>query len=178
MWVLSGLVTPVLAAAGLFFAASWVANDAPQPLYAAYGQAPLELMKSYFLVDLVYCAVFHWADTPLLDCWIHHLFYIGYLDWLGRTGQADIIQPYLIMEVPTAIRTVGRLLPSWRGYCDLLFVPTFAVLRIAWPIWVTARIAMAPFNFTVAIAMITLHCYWLGQMLWRFQRAALRVVRY
>lgn len=168
MWALSGLVTPMLAMSGLRMAASWMAAGARE-FYDDYGRCAgfAELMKAYFLVELAYCAFFHWADTPLLDCWLHHLFYIWYLDWLGHTGQTGVLQPFLVMEVPTAIRTVGELMPGLKPLTRPAFLATFIVFRVLWPVWVLTRIWMSAANFAVGIAAITLHCYWAGQMVWR-----------
>jgi hypothetical protein len=161
MWVLSGLVTPILAITGCATAAEWLLNDVSHFNYNAVA----ELMKAYFLVDLAYCATFHWSDTALLDCWAHHIFYFFYLDWLQQTGQAGLLQPFLIMEVPTTIRTMGALVPMWKAVTRPAFFWSFVAFRVVWPAWVLTEIWMTTPNFIVAMAALALHCYWLGAMM-------------
>jgi len=165
MWALSGLITPLLALLGFKMAASWVVAGAREFTVGAIEL--VELMKAYFAVDLAYCAFFHWTDTSILDFWAHHVFYIWYLDWLGYTGQTGVLQPFLVMEIPTAIRAMGELLPAWKPRTRPAFMISFIVFRVLWPVWVLTRVWMTPLNFAVGVAAITLHCYWLGVMLRR-----------
>ena len=167
MWVLSGLVIPLLAVIGCVSATNWLlagANHFTAETFPNY-DGVAELMKAYFMVDLTYCAMFHWSDTALLDCWAHHIFYFFYLDWLQKTGQAGLLQPFLIMEVPTAFRTVGALVPSWKWVARPLFFWSFVAFRVVWLAWALTRIWTTTANFMVGLAALALHCYWLGAML-------------
>ena len=174
MWVLSGLITPLMAVVGCFSAAEWLMSGAGRSTPVSY-DAVAELMKAYFLVDLAYCASFHWADTALLECWAHHIFYFFYLDWLQQTGQTGLLQPALIMEVPTAIRTVGALIPSWKWATRPLFFWSFVAFRVVWHACALTRIWTTTPNFIVGLATLALHCYWLGAMLRKRPAAPLQV---
>lgn len=168
MWILSTIMTSAVAAVGAIQLGYWiVTKDGSSSAGMDY---MCELLKAYLLVDLMHNAAFHFKDTPILDCWIHHIAYMYIFDWLITDYQSGVMRPFLILELPSAIRAVGSLAPSLRN--DRAYGISFFALRVVWPciaVW-WMRATSWVFNcFFIAQGM---HIYWFYKWFKSEQRRA------
>ena len=129
MWILSSLTTSIVSVVGSGQLIYWITTGDTST--SATMDFMLELMKTYLLVDLAHNAIYHYRDTPVLDCWIHHIAYIYVFDRLLCDQQSGLLRPFLILEVPAAIRALGSLFPSVRS--DMAYGISFFLMRVAWP---------------------------------------------
>lgn len=156
MWILSAFTTSMVSAIGFFQLGYWVVSRDDSS--SAGMDYVCELLKAYLLVDLVHNAIYHWRDTPLLDCWVHHVAYIFIFDWLIRDYQSGVMRPFLILELPSAIRAVGSLIPSLRN--DRAYGISFLVLRVIWPFIAICWIRATSWVFTCFLIAQGMHIYW------------------
>lgn len=168
MWILSTVTTSIVSAVGVVQLGYWIVtkDDTPAP-----GMDYMcELLKAYLLVDLVHNAVFHFRDTPILDCWIHHVAYIYIFDGLVADYQSGFLRPFLILELPSAIRAAGSLIPSLRN--DRAYGITFCVLRVIWPFIAVCWLRATSWVFGCFVIAQTMHVYWFYKWVRSEQRRA------
>jgi hypothetical protein len=156
MWILSSLTTSIVSIVGSAQLIYWFATGDTST--SASMEYMFHLMKAYFLVDLVYNAIYHFADTDILDCWIHHTIYIVMFDQVLRQGIAGVLRPFLVLEIPAAIRAWGSLFPALRS--DLAYGMTFFVFRVMWPFIAICYVDFPAWGVGCFCLAQTAHVYW------------------
>ncbi len=123
----------------------------------AFTDSILYRLQAYLIVDLVYNRA---ERQNLLEFWVHHSIYVVLTAAIVAGNTSGLVAPYFIMEIPTAIRSVGTVNPAWRS--DAGFGLTFFALRILLPVVVMVRDhAVYPTGYlAVFVGMLAVHFYW------------------
>ena len=156
MWILSSLTTSIVSVVGTGQLVYWCVTGDTQA--STTMDSMMELMKSYLVVDLVHNVIFHFHDTALLDCWIHHIAYIYVFDRLICDQQSGLLRPFLILEVPAAVRALGSLFPSVRN--DMAYGMSFLLLRVIWPFIAIYSVQLPAWGISCFIVAQAVHVYW------------------
>lgn len=165
-WGLTALTTPIVSAFGALELVSWITNTAVVNgvVYSTpMSNVMAEYMKAYFAMDLLYCGIWHPTALNFIDGWLHHAVYIVALDYMGRRYETGFIRPFLVMEIPTAIRAWKMLVPQTAASADAMdnwFAATFAAFRVVWPSYVVTQILAPTWIFLFAMSAIVLQTAW------------------
>lgn len=118
-------------------------------------------LQAYLIVDLVYSGILcHDPTQKFLELWVHHIAYIALVCAIMTLGKSGITAPYLLVEIPAAIRALGTLNPAWRT--DNGFGATFFLLRVVAPFLIIVRDypVYEGYYFAIFGTMQLLHIYW------------------
>jgi hypothetical protein len=97
---------------------------------------------SFLVVDVVIGA-FHYAKHfHILEGWVHHAVYIGFLAETYLSHQTGIFAHFALEEIPTFILGFGTIFPQCRS--DNWFGFTFFLTRILWHFTGTFNAHMCP----------------------------------
>ena len=157
-WVLSTAVNTIVSAAGLYqFAYWWITRDVSD---GGGVRALMDLLQAYMVVDLVHNGWYYGNEMNLLEFWVHHSVYIVLFGGIRVAGLSGLMRPFFILELPSAVRAWGTMVPAWRS--DAWFGATFAALRVALPFYnmIALREHMPLWLWPFIVAMQAMHCYW------------------
>jgi hypothetical protein len=170
-WALTALTTPIVSAVGVIELLSWVTgtdtkmtNGIVYP--TAMSNVMAEYLKAYFAMDLLYCGIWHPMALEFVDGWLHHTVYIAVLEHMVRHYETGFIRPFLVMEVPTAIRAWKMLVPQTATTAAAMnnwFAATFAAFRVVWPSYVITQIYAPTWIFLFAMSAIILQTMWFAK---------------
>ena len=166
MWILSSLTTTIVSIVGTGQLIYWSITGDAGP--SATTDFMLELMKTYLLVDLAHNAVYHFRDMPILDCWVHHIAYIYIFDRLISDNWSGAMRPFLILEVPAAVRALGSLFPSVRN--DMAYGALFFLLRVVWPFIAVCSVRLPGWGIGCFVVAQSLHVFWFYKWIRRLLR--------
>lgn len=161
-WVLSTAVNTIVSAVGLYqFAYWWFTGTVTA---TAGTNAMIDILQAYMIVDLVYNAWYYGPAMNLLEFWVHHVVYIAILGVIRTTGYSGYVRPFYILELPSAVRAWGTMVPAWRS--DAWFGTLFATLRVGLPFYNLAVMwdILPLWSIPVILTMQGMHCYWM--LLW------------
>lgn len=166
-WALSTAINTIVSAAGLYqLTYWWITGDVSD---STGTRALIDLLRAYMVVDLIHNGWHYGAEMNLLEFWVHHSVYIVLFGGIRAAGLSGIMRPFFILELPSAVRAWGTMVPAWRS--DAWFGATFATLRVGFPfyIMVVLRRSLPLWLWPFIVAAQTMHCYWfyrwtVGQM--------------
>jgi hypothetical protein len=116
-------------------------------------------VQNYLSIEFLVLGIFFPSQCPLLEFWIHHPVFIALFQFILAGNYTGLLRPFFILEVPTAIRSIGKFYPPYRN--DLAFGISFATLRVAWPFYVISRSTYIPeWAYVPFVLMQAAHCYW------------------
>ncbi|KAI3607445.1 hypothetical protein WG66_004695 [Moniliophthora roreri] len=149
----------------------------PLPMLAL---AANRFFQAYLLADLA-AGVLHYRDqVNLLTGWVHHIVYVGIVEYAVRMGWGNVFCLCAFMELPTFILGLSILAPRTRS--NILFAATFFLTRIVFHIVLGIRYSLQPTreavtggSFAVAYilgAVFPLHVNWFYGCLKGFVRRA------
>ena len=179
-WALAALTTPIVSVIGFIELLGWVTgtdtkatNGVVYP--TAMSNVMAEYLKAYFAMDLLYCGLWHPTALNFVDGWLHHAVYITALDYMRRRYETGFIRPFLVMEIPAAIRAWKVLIPQTAtsaAAMDNWFAATFVGFRLVWPSYAITQIYAPTWFFVFAMSAIVLQTVWFVGWIkqWRLAR--------
>jgi hypothetical protein len=155
-WGLSAINAALMSVYGVAY---WMFDRGVET--TAFTDRVLYQLQTYLIVDLVYNGFINReARQSLLEFWVHHTAYVLVLELIIANGMSGLGLPYIILEIPAAIRSWGTIQPAWRT--DAGFGLTFFALRVVLPFYIAARdYQLYHFIcFVTFVGMQAMHIYW------------------
>jgi len=157
-WIIPAYATSIVTVTSIWPAFHWLlTGDVGE---SAYTVAITLFLQNYLLVESLYLGTYFPKECPILEFWIHHPLFIILFQAILLTGNSGFMRPFFILELPTAIRSIGQLLLHMRN--DTLFGLSFFLFRVIWPFYVIWHIfsAIPSWSIIPICLMQTAHCYW------------------
>lgn len=145
----------------LIFESKFDLSQHPVQQYPLLDVALNTFFITYLILDLLIGMIHYPKEIYLLSGWIHHLLYVILNTNLIHHNLTTPFAYFAIMELPTAILSIGHLWKPLRN--DWLFGLSFFLTRIAFHLILIYQFL---FNFpykgwwSVVVFIFGFHCYW------------------
>jgi hypothetical protein len=155
-------VTGVLSAIGIWQSGYWAFTGDETP--SLFMNQVVLLLRDYFLIELVYNAVFHFEHTALLELWIHHILFLIFLTVALDHQLTGYIRPLFLLEIPTFVRALGTVFPDYRS--NNAFRGSFILTRVIWPFYpIIMYKSPGIYYYIIPVLMQAAHLWWFYKMI-------------
>lgn len=159
-WILSVVVNTVLSVAGVVQMLYWLSTG--DVTSTSSTEFLMNFLYAYLVADLLHNGWYFGAELNFLEFWAHHIIYLFVFDGLAARDLSGVLRGLYILELPSAVRAWGSLVPAWRS--DAGFGALFFIFRVIYPFYVLYHIyADIPWWGALVIAAAQgMHIYWFG----------------
>jgi len=156
-WQLSLPISVILSVLGLIHTIMWFRTMNTQTTVLSLNS--VYLFQSYMIVELTNELIFNYRNISILETVIHHLTYIALAVHVIHNSYSGKCAFMLIYEVPTFIRTLGTLYPTYRS--DRLFGISYGILRVVWPFIYVWHIDLPVAYYVPFVLIQIMHIHWM-----------------
>lgn len=126
---------------------------------------------AYLISDICIGAAEYNKYMMTLSGYPHHFIYLLICSYVLYSGDYTLFALFLVEELPTAILSMGSVVPELRS--DALFGFTFALTRIIYHAFISYYLRDNIYLFCMSLAILGLHGYWFGAWLIKYKREIL-----
>ncbi|KAJ4469892.1 hypothetical protein J3R30DRAFT_1522572 [Lentinula aciculospora] len=134
-WIITTTASFVMTIASLPFVWDYFAGRGDVKRVRAFPELAVtanRFFQAYLLADLLMGAVYYRSQLNLFTGWVHHVLYIGIVEYAVRQQWAHVFCLAACMEFPTFVLGLATLFPRLRS--NLFFAVSFFLTRIVFHI--------------------------------------------